>query len=149
MLNLVHQIHTMKINMFLSLSLPQSSSWICWMALGSYIVIDQLTKAKPSLATSAELASLQRVWMTSWSILEILCAVISLSDLHSCLQHQNNSLWKSRCQQDILFNWFMDSEKNAMPATMTTNCSLRLKRRIGGETRNRLKEEEEQKDDKK
>jgi hypothetical protein len=36
-----------------------------------------------------------------------------------------------------------------MPATMTTNCSLRLKRRIGGETRNRLKEEEEQKDDKK
>jgi hypothetical protein len=39
--------------------------------------------------------------------------------------------------------------KNAMPATMTTNCSLRLKRRIGGETRNRLKEEEEDKDHKK
>jgi len=43
----------------------------------------------------------------------------------------------------------MHSEKNAMPATMTTNCSLRLKRQIGGETRNRLKEEEEDKDDKK
>ncbi len=94
------------------------------MALGSYMVIDQLTKAKPSLATSGELASLQRVWMTSWSILEISCA----------LQHKNTSLWKSRCQQHILFNWFMDSEKNAMPATMTTNCSLRLTRRIGGET---------------
>jgi hypothetical protein len=43
----------------------------------------------------------------------------------------------------------VDSEKNAMPATMTTNCSVRLKRRIGGETRNRLKEEEEDKDHKK
>jgi hypothetical protein len=43
----------------------------------------------------------------------------------------------------------MDSEKNAMPVTMTTNCSLRLERCIGGETRNRLKEEEEDKDNKK
>jgi len=43
----------------------------------------------------------------------------------------------------------MDSEKNAMPAPMTTYCSLRLKRGIGGETRNSLKEEEEDKDDKK
>jgi hypothetical protein len=42
----------------------------------------------------------------------------------------------------------MDSEKNAMPATMTTNCSLRLKRQIGA-VRNRLKEEEEDKDNKK
>jgi hypothetical protein len=77
-------------------------------------VIDQLTKAKSSLTSLTKSASLKKESMTAWRMFAISYALLSLSDLQSCLQHQNTYLWKCRYQQYIVFTWSVDPEENAM-----------------------------------